>query len=90
MIYREGDWIIDNESGRLGTVSKVFHSGITARFGEAVAIRKNENITLAPLDIREEDLLSMQYLAVEMDDREWFQQLAQRMGVEMYGQITGD
>jgi hypothetical protein len=48
-------------------------------------IRANINIELAPLDILEEDILSMQHLAVEIGDYEWFCELGKRLEVEQYG-----
>lgn len=84
-MYKEGDWIIENAYGLLGTVSSVWPDGVTARFGGMTAVRKNENTSLAPLDITDEDLLAMKYLALETNDKEWYQELSARMGVNVNG-----
>lgn len=84
-MFKEGDWIVENIYGLLGTVSKVWPDGVTARFGEMAAIRKNENISLAPMDITDEDFLAMKYLALDTDDKEWYQELSARMGVKVNG-----
>lgn len=84
-MFKEGDWIIDNACGLQGVVLRVFPDGITARFGGLTALRKNENVTMAPLDIQKEDLLAIQHLAVETGDYLWFCEISERIGVEMHG-----
>jgi hypothetical protein len=84
-MYKEGDWIIESMYGLLGTVSNVWPDGVTAKFGGMTAIRKNENISLATLDITDEDLLAMQHLALETGDYDWFCELGARMGVDVHG-----
>lgn len=84
-MVKEGDWIIETVYGLLGTISNVWPDGVTAKFGGMTAIRKNENITLAPLNITDEDLLAMKYLALETNDKEWYQELSARMGVNVNG-----
>lgn len=84
-MYREGDWIIENVHGLLGQVIRVFPDGVTAHFGGMTAVRSNDNIEIAPLDIREEDILAMQHLAVETNDVEWFKELSKRMEVGVHG-----
>ncbi|MBT2727864.1 hypothetical protein J7E63_13035 [Bacillus sp. ISL-75] len=87
MSYREGDWIIDKIHGLTGVVLRVFSDGVSARFGTMTAIRSNHNIELAPLDIRNDDLLVMQHLAVDTGDYDWFCKIGERMGAEMHGSI---
>lgn len=84
-MYKEGDWIIEKLYGLSGVVLRVFPDGVTARFGDMTALRANINIELAPLEILEEDLLSMQHLAVETGDYKWFCELGERIGVGMHG-----
>lgn len=84
-MFKEGDWIIENIYGLLGMVLHVWPDGVTARFGGMTAIRRNENISLAPLDINDEDLLAMKYLALETDDKDWYQELSTRIGVKVNG-----
>jgi hypothetical protein len=85
MRFQEGDWVVDKVHGLKGIVLRVYPDGVTAKFGGMTAIRKNENIELDPLDILDEDLLSMQHLAVEIGDSEWFCELGARMGVDVHG-----
>jgi hypothetical protein len=84
--YAEGDWVVDIDTGRVGILAKKHWCEVAIRFGKsAVSIRYPEAVELAPLDIRNEDLLAMQHLAVNSGDREWFCELGKRMGVEMLG-----
>ncbi|OLS39111.1 hypothetical protein [Bacillus sp. MRMR6] len=84
-MFKSGDWIIDNNSGTFGTVSNVFVDGVTAHFGRRVVIRTFDQISLAPVEIPQEDLLAMQHLAVETGDLEWFCELGKRLGVDVHG-----
>lgn len=80
-MFKEGDWIIDKKyGGVVGTVSNVFLDGVTARFGNMAVIRTFENIELAPLDIKPEDVASMIDLALLTKDHEWFSELTRRAG----------
>jgi hypothetical protein len=86
MCYSEGDWVVDIDTGRVGILSRKHWCEVAIRFGKsAVAVRYPEAVELAPLDIRKEDLLAMQHMAVETGDKEWFQELAERMGVLVSG-----
>lgn len=85
-MYREGSWIIDKKyGGDVGTVSNVFLDGVTARFGNRVAIRTFEDIELAPLNIQQEDMAAMIDLALATNDKDWFSELVKKMGVEIHG-----
>jgi hypothetical protein len=84
-MYREGDWVIDKISSTLGNVIRVYTDGVTARFGGMSAIRKNEDIELASLDIQKDDIESMVDMALQTNDREWFAELTERLGVEVHG-----
>lgn len=78
----KGAWIIDKKYGEIGTVSNVFEDGVTARFGNRVAIKTFQEVELAPMDIREEDYASLIDLALATNDREWFTSLTKRMNEE--------
>lgn len=84
-MFKEGDWIIERAYKLLGTVLKVWPTGVTAKFGEMTAIRSFEHIQLAPLDIQEEDLLAMQHLAVNTGDYQWFCEISERIGEIAHG-----
>jgi hypothetical protein len=75
---REGDWILDKDTGRLGNVIKVFSYGVTARFDGMTATRKYEEIELAPLDMQAEDVKEMLDLALQTKDEEWFRELTSK------------
>ncbi|WP_284037444.1 hypothetical protein [Neobacillus sp. 114] len=47
---------------------------------------ENEMV-LAPLDIWEDDLLAMQHMALEMNDKAWFEELGLRLKNEREGVI---
>jgi hypothetical protein len=84
--YAEGDWVVDIDTGRVGILSRKHWCEVAIRFGKsAVAVRYPEAVELAPLDIQNEDLLAMQHLAVEMNDKEWFIELGERLGVGVVG-----
>jgi hypothetical protein len=84
-MFKAGDWIIDKINGSLGTVVCVYTDGVTAKFGRMSAIKENSKIELAPLDIRQDDLIVMQHMAVETKDKEWFKDLGNRMGEKAHG-----
>lgn len=76
---QEGSWIVDKVYGEIGTVSRVFPDGVTAKFGNMVCIRKKINFELAPLDIQASDLKDMMELALETKDYEWAKSISQQM-----------
>jgi hypothetical protein len=84
-MYREGECIIDKLSGRTGYVLRVYSDGVTARFGGMTAIRTFSDIEPAPIELQQEDLLTLQHLAVETGDKEWFMEIGQKMGVQVHG-----
>jgi hypothetical protein len=89
--YSEGDWIVDIDTGRVGILAKKHWCEVAIRFGKsAVAIRYPDAVELAPLDIRAEDLIAMQHLAVDTGDFKWFRELGKRLGVEVSGYATGN
>jgi hypothetical protein len=84
-MFKAGDWIIDKIRGSLGTVVCVYTDGVSAKFGRMSAMKANLDIELAPLDIRQDDVIAMQHLAVEIGDKEWFTELGNRMGEKVHG-----
>jgi hypothetical protein len=81
---KKGDWVIEKATGRVGILKNLSWCEAGIRFGRsAAAIRYPDEIELAPLDIREEDILAMQHIAVEMNDKTWFEELGQRLIVEV-------
>jgi hypothetical protein len=76
-----GDWVIEMETKRVGILKQIGLLTISIRFGNASAIRHPDLVELAPLDIREADLLAMQHLAVSTSDRDWFDELGGRLNV---------
>jgi hypothetical protein len=83
--YAVGEWVVEKSTGRVGILKNKNWCEVSVRFGNAVAIRYPDEVELAPLDIRKEDLLAMQHLAVETGDYQWFCDLGERLGVEMGG-----
>jgi hypothetical protein len=77
-MYQPGDWVMEKGTGRIGILRKKHWSEVTVQFGNAIALRYHDQIELAPLDIQESDLLAMQHLAVEMKDKEWFEEIKER------------
>lgn len=78
-MYTEGQWIIDKKYKLLGTVTRVFPDGVTVRYGGLAAIRHNDHVEPAPLDIQQEDIASMIDLALATKDEQWFTELTQRL-----------
>jgi hypothetical protein len=76
-----GDWVIEMETKRVGILKRIGLLTISIRFGNASAIKHPALVKLAPLDIREDDLLAMQHLAVSTGDRGWFDELGGRLNV---------
>jgi hypothetical protein len=85
MSYAEGDWVMETYTGRVGILIKKNCCEVSIRFGKAAAMRYPEMVELAPLDIRQDDLIAMQHLAVEIGDKEWFTDLGNRMGEKAHG-----
>jgi hypothetical protein len=85
MSYAEGDWVMETYTGRVGILVKKNWAELSIRFGKAVAMRHPDMVELAPLDIRQDDLIAMQHLAVETGDKEWFTELSERMGEKAHG-----
>jgi hypothetical protein len=79
-MYSEGDWIIEKDTGRVGIVCKKSWCEVSIRFGKAVALRYPEDIELAPLDIKQEDIADMIELSLWTKDKEWFNDLTARLG----------
>jgi hypothetical protein len=78
---KPGDWVMEMETKRVGIlIQRQWHT-VSIRFGNASAIRHPDLVELAPLDIREDDLLAMQHLAVSTGDRGWFDELGGRLKV---------
>lgn len=82
MKFFDGAWVIDKTHGMTGYVLRVFPDGVTARFGEMTAIRKNENVELAPLDLCTEDFKDMMELALMTKDFDWAHELHRQMTKE--------
>jgi hypothetical protein len=78
-MYSEGDWVVEKNTGRVGILRRKHWCEVTVRFGDATAIRHPEEVELAPLDIRKEDILDLQCLTVTLDQREWFEELSERL-----------
>jgi hypothetical protein len=83
--YQVGDWVIERDTGRVGICVNKKWCEVSVRFGNARALRYPEELELAPLDIREEDLLTMQHLAVEIKDFTWFKEIGARLEVGING-----
>jgi hypothetical protein len=81
-MYQEGDSVIEKDTGRIGILYKKSWSHVVVRFGPYNTLRYPDMIERAPLDIREEDIISMQHLAVETDDRERFEELGKWLKAE--------
>jgi hypothetical protein len=82
-MYQVGDWVVEKNTGRIGTVAKKHWSEVAVHFGKAVALRYHDQIELAPLDIQAEDLLAMQHLAVDINDKQWFVELGERLNCDV-------
>jgi hypothetical protein len=88
--YAVGDWVREKNTGRVGILKNKKWCEVSVRFGNAVAIRYPDEVELAPLDIKIEDLLSMQHVAVDMGDYEWFCELGKRLEVLSNGECAGE
>jgi hypothetical protein len=76
-----GDWVMEMETMRVGVLKQIGLFTVSIRFGNASAIKHPALVKLAPLDIREDDLLAMQHLAVSTSDKAWFDELGGRLNV---------
>lgn len=79
-MFTIGDWVKDSETGRIGILRSLGWNKVVVRIGSYDVLRYPEEIEPAPLEILEEDIHSMQHLAVEIGDKEWFLELSQRLG----------
>lgn len=77
--HERGDWILDKDNGRLGNVIRVFSEWVSAKFGGMTAIKKFEEIELAPVDIHAEDVNEMLEIALQTKDEEWFRELISKL-----------
>jgi hypothetical protein len=77
--YGEGDWVVEIDTGRVGILRRKNWCEVSVRFGKAVALRYPEQVELAPLDIREDDIAAMIDLALATNDEEWFMDLTGRI-----------
>jgi hypothetical protein len=78
-MYKVGDWVVEKDTGRIGILAKKQWAEVAVRFGKTVELRYHDQIELAPLDILDVDLLAMQHLAVEINDKQWFVELGERL-----------
>jgi hypothetical protein len=74
-MYRDGDWVVEVATGRVGYVIKKYWCEVRVKFGRKTEIVYPEMIELAPMYLQQEDFLAMQMLAVNTDDKEWFDQM---------------
>jgi uncharacterized protein YpiB (UPF0302 family) len=84
-MYREGDWVVEIATGRVGYVVKKYWCEVMVKFGRKTEIVYPEMMELAPMELQQEDLLEMQRLAVDTGDKEWFYSLSQRLGEAVHG-----
>jgi hypothetical protein len=84
-MYRDGDWVVEVATGRVGYVLKKYWCEVRVKFGRKTEIVYPEMIELAPLDIQNVDLHEMQMLAVDRRDKEWFYSLSQRLEEAVHG-----
>jgi hypothetical protein len=80
-MYQEGDWVVTPANNKVGILIKKHWTGVVVDFGESVCLLHPDLVELAPLDIREDDLLAQQVLAVNTDAKAWFGELASRLDV---------
>lgn len=84
-MYREGDLVFDKPTGKCGKITMVLADGVAVEIDEKIVVRFSDDVDLIPVALQYEDLVSLQHLAVETNDREWFEEISQRLGAAVSG-----
>lgn len=89
--FKVGAWVVERYYGRIGFVTKMMRSEEKCYVQMIRNIDGTKNTTagwfgfpsldLLPPMIHKEDLHSLQHVAVLWGDQEWFQELAERKGM---------
>lgn len=84
MMFKTGDWVTD-VMGELGFIEEVktgnrFYIVFPER--QRCATRYLGEITHVPITLENEDIHTLQALAVETNDSGWFNNLSKRLGVK--------
>jgi hypothetical protein len=80
-MYQEGDWVKEKETGRVGILRRKYWNAATILYGNAIALRYPDQIELASLDLRSDDLRDMVELALITNDKAWFEELTCKLKV---------
>jgi hypothetical protein len=79
-MYKTGEWVVELETGKLGYILRV-ENGVylKVRFGKSIVLRHDSEVHRVPTIIYKENYHTLIDLALATNDKEWFEELNERM-----------